>query len=331
MSKDIPAFGTTFYEEMPITYFDGEKWSATAWQPSDKLVLHPAAHCLHYGSEIFEGAKAFRHADDSIWAFRVDQHFKRMHHSSKLLYLPFPSEAQFTEMFLDLVKRSKDVVPDSRGALYVRPLLLGTDPLLGKAGHPSHRAMFYIMASPSGDYFKQGSELKILIETKHERCAPHMGVVKSGGNYASALHWTMVAEEKYGAQQVLFCPNGDVQETGASNFMLIDGKTIITKELTDQFLHGVTRLSLLQIARDNGYTVEERDFTVDEVLERVANGAEAALTGTAAVLSPVTSFVYNDKEYKVSSHEEGLKLRGMLTDIQYGRTPDPYGWLTKVC
>ena len=173
--------------------------------------------------------------------------------------------------------------------------------------------------------------MKLLVETEHMRCAPHMGRIKCGGNYASALPWVVDAKEKYGANQVLFCPGGDVQETGASNFMLIQGDEIITKPLTAEFLHGVTRASVLQIAPDLGYRVSERDFTVSELKQAIEGGAEAILTGTAAVISPVTAFVIDGKEIPVTGGQErGLAIRKAITDIQYGITPDRYGWIHKV-
>lgn len=332
MLKEIPAvFGSVFAPEMPIIHFEKGKWSDIAWQPSDKLTLHPGAHCLHYGSEIFEGMKAFRHEDDSVHIFRLDAGVERLCKSAASLYLPVPDAEQVKQMIIEAVHRAEPVTPDQRGALYIRPALIGTQPNIGNAGHPSDDAMLFVLCSPVGDYFKQGSELKILIETEHQRCAPHMGSIKSGGNYASALHWTMVAEKKYGAKQVLFCPNGDVQETGASNFMLIDGKTLITKSLTSEFLHGITRRTVLQVAKDNGYTVEERHFTVEEVKQRIANGAEAILTGTAAVISPVTAFIIDEQVVPVKTGGEALVIRQLITDIQYGRAADPHGWLTKVC
>ncbi|MBP3194230.1 MAG: branched-chain-amino-acid transaminase [Cardiobacteriaceae bacterium] len=331
MIKEIPAvFGSVFAPDMPVAKFSDGKWQETVWQSSNKLELHPACHCLHYGSEIFEGMKAFRHADNSIHIFQLDAGVERMRKSAASLYLPVPDAEQMKSMIIEAVRRGNEFVPDSRGAMYIRPTLLGTEAIVGAAGHPSHEALLYILVSPVGDYFKQGSQLRIYVETEHQRCAPHMGSIKTGGNYAAALPWTMIAEEKYNAQQVLFCPNGDVQETGASNFILIDGKTLITKPLTSEFLHGITRRSILQVARDNGYTVDERNFTVAEIKEKVQNGAEAILTGTAAVLSPVTVFIIDGQEIPVQKQEEALKLRKFITDIQYGLAEDKHSWLSKV-
>ncbi|WP_373741344.1 branched-chain-amino-acid transaminase, partial [Neisseria sp.] len=229
------------------------------------------------------------------------------------------------------VKRAADEIPDAPASLYLRPTLIGTDPVIGKAATPSDGTLLYILASPVGDYFKAGSPMKLLVETENMRCAPHMGRVKCGGNYASALPWVLKAKAEHGAHQVLFCPNGDVQETAAANFALINGNEIITKPLTAEFLHGVTRDSVLTVAKDMGYTVSERNFTVAELKAAVENGAEAILTGTAAVISPVTSFVIGGQEIAVQSTERGNAIRKAVTDIQYGLAEDKYGWLVEVC
>jgi branched-chain amino acid aminotransferase len=161
-----------------------------------------------------------------------------------------------------------------------------------------------------------------------------MGMVKSGGNYAGALLPTMKARAEFKADQVLFCPGGDVQETGAANFLLIDGDEIITKALDESFLHGVTRDSILTIARDMGMKVSERDLTVEELLERAARpGCEAALSGTAAVLAPVGTLIYKGEEISVGNGgigETTVKLRTALNNIQWGRAEDTHGWLLKV-
>ena len=166
------------------------------------------------------------------------------------------------------------------------------------------------------------------------RCAPHMGMIKSGGNYASALQPIMKARQSVQADQVLFCPGGDVQETGAANFLLIDGNEIITKSLDQSFLHGVTRDSILTLARDMGMDVQERELTVAELLERAAKpGCEAALSGTAAVLAPVGTLIYQGKEYAVGHGGVGettRKLRKALNDIQWGQAEDTHNWLTRV-
>lgn len=330
--EEIPAvFGTVFAPEMPIAYFRNQKWETTKWQASDSLTLHPASHALHYSSEIFEGMKAFRHQDGSVHIFRLDDGVNRMIKSAAAIYLPLPDFDQTRQMIIDAVAKAHFYVPDNRGSLYIRPTLIGITPNIGSATQPSQDALMYILLSPVGDYLKQGDKLKVLVETKNLRCAPHMGSVKSGGNYASALHWAKQAFDKYGAKQVLFCPDDDVQETGASNFILIDGNTLITKPLTSEFLHGITRKTVLRIAKDNGYQIDERNFTVSELKQKIINGAEAILTGTAAVISPISSFVIDDEEFLVKDNQKSLQIRKLITDIQYGNCLDKHNWLTKVC
>lgn len=332
MSKPVSAvFGSVFYEKMPVISFENGKWQPTQWQSSKDLTIAAGAHALHYGSECFEGLKAFRQSNGKIALFRPHANIARMQKSAEILHLPIPDTSAYLEALIELVKQAADEVPDAPASLYLRPTLIGTDPIIGKAGTPSDTALLYILASPVGDYFKVGSPVKILVETTNMRCAPHMGRVKCGGNYASALPWVLKAKAEHGASQVLFCPNGDVQETGAANFALINGNEIITKPLTDEFLHGITRDSVLMVAKDLGYTITERNFSVDELKNAIANGAEAILTGTAAVISPVTSFVIDNTEIIVKSQERGQAIRTAITNIQFGISEDKYGWLMEIC
>ena len=321
--------------EMAITWFDGNAWSTPEMVSSESLPLHPASHVLHYSSTCFEGLKAFRQEDGSIKIFRMDQNIKRFAQSSRLLALPTIDEAVTRQMILDTVAKFKDQVPETPGSMYIRPTHMGTEQSIGEAAGASSMSCQFILLSPVGDYFSaSASALRVLIDDEGMRCAPHMGMIKSGGNYASALHPIMEAREKYQADQILFAPNGDVQETGAANFLLIDGNEIITKALDESFLHGVTRDSLLQIARDNGMTVSERELPVSELLERIKDpSCEAALSGTAAVLAPVGTFIYKDKEYSVGTAEEGpitKQLRSQLNAIQWGQAEDKHNWLTAV-
>ncbi|XQW86086.1 branched-chain amino acid aminotransferase [Thalassotalea piscium] len=331
----MAAFGTVFMPRMIQAAFTDNAWGESKIVPSDKIELHPGAHVLHYSSTCFEGLKAFRHEDGSVYLFRMDANIERMKQSSKLLSLPDFEAPMLKKMIIDIVREFADETPLPPGSMYVRPTHIGTEAAIGKAAVPSLTSLLYVLLSPVGDYFAGGStSLRILLEENGMRCAPHMGMVKSGGNYASALAPISAAREKHQADQILFCPGGDVQETGAANFILIDGNEIITKALDSTFLHGVTRHSILTIARDLGMTVTERDFTVTELLERSAKpGTEAALSGTAAVLTPVGTFIHNDKEYKVGTGEAGpttIKLRQALNDIQWGKAEDTHGWLTKV-
>jgi branched-chain amino acid aminotransferase len=331
----MAAFGTVFMPEMALATFENGEWSKTDVVAADSLQFHPGAHVLHYSSTCFEGLKAFRHDDGGVYVFRMDANVKRLAQSSRLLSLPEIDEAQLDQMIVDIVAKFADDVPQPPGSMYIRPTHIGTEPAIGKAAAPSNSSLLYVLLSPVGDYFAGGSKtLRLLLEEDGMRCAPHMGMVKSGGNYASALGPISEAKAKADADQVLFCPNGDVQETGAANFILIDGNEVITKGLDSSFLHGITRDSILTIARDMDMTVSERDLSVDELLERAGKpGAEAALSGTAAVLTPVGTLIHNEKEYQVGDGQAGattMKLRQALNDIQWGKAEDKHGWLTKV-
>jgi branched-chain amino acid aminotransferase len=313
-------------------YRDGA-WAAHDLQAMAKIEMHPAAHVLHYGSTCFEGFKAYKWRDGSVRVFRLDRHVERMRQSARALVLPEPDAAQLTTMVLEVVRRNRDSIPDAPGALYLRPLLIGTMPNIGAAATPSDEALLIVLASPVWDYFAGGARaLRILIDDEHTRCASHLGRVKTGGNYAAAMGPTLEARRNFKADQVLFCPGGEVQETGAANFLLIRDKHILTRSLDSTFLHGVTRDSLLTMARGMGYKIEERVFTVQEALDWVRNG-EAALSGTAAVLSSVGTLIYRGKDHQVASGDIGpvtRALRTALVAIQQGEQPAPAGWLTSI-
>jgi branched-chain amino acid aminotransferase len=332
----MTAFGTVFTDEMTISWYDGTAWDAHKFVPSHSLNIHPAAHVLHYSSTCFEGLKAFRHPDGSIKLFRMDQNIERFAQSSSILHLPAIDITHTRQMIIDAVTKYADQVPEPPGSLYVRPTHMGTEPAVGKAAAPSNTSVQYILLSPVGDYFSGGGEvaLRVLLDAEGMRCAPHMGMVKSGGNYASALDPIMRAKAELNAAQVLFCPDGDVQETGAANFILIDGNEVITKALDETFLHGVTRDSILTLAKDRGMNVQERNLSVDELLERAAKpGCEAALSGTAAVLTSVGTLIYKGQEYQVGSGRPGQvtqALRKALNDIQWGLADDKHNWLTSI-
>ncbi|WP_317933322.1 branched-chain amino acid aminotransferase [Halioxenophilus sp. WMMB6] len=332
----MTAFGSVFMPEMALSEFNGEQWSEPKMVASDCISLHPGAHVLHYASTCFEGLKAFRHADGSVKIFRMDANIARFAQSSRLLALPAIDPEQTRQMITMAVSRFADQAPEVPGSLYIRPTHIGTEPAIGKAAGPSTTSMQYVLISPVGDYFAGGADvaLRLLLEEDGMRCAPHMGRIKSGGNYASALLPTLNAKRDFKADQILFCPDGDVQETGAANFLLIDGDTIITKALDTSFLHGITRDSLLTLARDLGMTVEERSLSVAELLERSQKpGCEAALSGTAAVMTSVGTLLHKGKEYQVGNGKAGPttnRLRKALNDIQWGRAADTHGWLVSV-
>src|SRR3984885_9827580 len=328
-----PAFGTVLTSHMAVAAYQNGRWTPSEIKPVGPIELSPAAHVLHYASTCFEGFKAFRRADGSIHIFRMDRHIQRMRQSARQLVLPQPDAAQLADMVRAVIDRCRDAVPEAPGALYLRPILFGTTANIGAAATPATEASLIVLASPVWDYFSGGMKpLRILVDDQNTRSAAQMGMVKTGGNYAAALGPTLSARAKYQADQVLFCPGGQVHETGAANFLLIREGEILTRGLDSTFLHGVTRDSLLTLARDLGYTVQERIVTVPETLEWVAHG-EAALSGTAAVLAGVGTLIWQDREVRVADGGVGpvtKALRAALIDVQRGTTPDRFGWLTAV-
>jgi branched-chain amino acid aminotransferase len=328
-----PPFGSVLTDTMAsATYRDG-KWSDYSIVPTGTIQLSPAAHVLHYASTCFEGFKAFRRADGSIHVFRMDRHIARMRQSAERLVLPVPDAKALADMVREVIRCCRDAVPEAPGALYLRPLLFGTTPNIGAAATPATEATLLVMASPVWDYFAGGMKpLRILVDDVNTRSAAHLGMVKTGGNYAAAMGPTLAARAKYQVDQVLFCPGGQVQETGAANFVLVRDGHLLTRSLDTTFLHGVTRDSLLTMARDMRFKVEEREFDVQEMLKWVSTG-EAALSGTAAVLAGVGTLIYRDKENRVGSGEVGpvvKSLRARLIAIQQGDAPDTHGWLEKI-
>ena len=326
-------FGTVFCNNISITRFEDGEWQKPAIEPLAPLPLHPAAHVFHYASSCFEGFKAYRWDDGRAHIFRLQDHVARMRRSARSMYLPVPDTELLAGMVKGLVANEVADIPPPPSALYLRPTLIGTLKNIGAAASPATEATLFILASPVGDYFEGGSRpLKLLVDDQHMRATEQMGSTKTGGNYASALGPIMDAKAKYGVDQVLFCPDGDVQETGAANFLLISDNEVITKPLNNMFLHGVTRDSILKLAAELGYKISERDFTVDELLAAVPT-YEATLSGTAACLAPVGCLVHNGKEILVRDGKPGPntdKLRSALQEIHYGQAPDTHNWLTQV-
>ncbi len=326
-------FGTQFAPLISVSHYADGQWSAAELQSAEELQLHPASHVLHYSSSCFEGLKAYRRSDGSAHIFRLDMHIRRMQNSAALLHLPAPESSMLEHMIFSVVKQQLDQIPAFPGSLYLRPTMIGIDEMIGSAGQASGTAILYVLASPVGDYFG-GSEktLRLLVDDQNMRTTPTFGQAKTGGNYAAALRFIAQAKAEHNCDQVLFCPGGNVQETGAANFFLINDNRLITKPLDGSILPGVTRDSLLILGEQLGYSIEERDFTVTELLDSAANG-ECALSGTAAVLTAVGELVHNGRTYPVGNGQVGantVKLRQALTDIQAGNNQQYSHWLHQV-
>lgn len=309
---------------------DGTTWSSAAITASDALGLTAASHVLHYGSACFEGLKAHRQPDGSVRPFRSAKHAVRMAASAEQLMLPAPPESLFAEAIDLMVSEvGAELTPEPPGSLYLRPTLIGNENDVLAAGRPSKTALFFVVAAGMGNYFAD-RPLTLLVETEVPRTVTRFGRVKCGANYVMALGLIDEARREHGADQVLFAPDGLIEETGASNFMVVAGGRVITPPLGEAFLHGVTRDSLLHLAPELGLDVEERHLSVDELIELAeAPDTEVLLTGTAAVVAPVGTLLHEGRRVEVKGSIEaplGQRLKAALTAIQTGEAPRPDRW-----
>ena len=340
MDESTLGFGQVFSDHMFIMDYEmGKGWGNARIVPFGNISLHPASTVLHYGSEIFEGLKAYRTESGEIRLFRPMENIRRMNNSAERMCLPKIDENDFLEALTTFVELEKDFVPYSFGtSLYLRPYMFGNDETLGV--HTVHKATFMIIASPSGSYYKEGiNPVKIMIESEDVRAVKGgTGAVKCGGNYAASNRAGEKAAQ-VGYSQVLWLDGVHrkyIEEVGAMNVMFKIGDEIVTPMLTGSILPGITRKSCIEVLKNMGYTVSERLLSIDELIEALESGAlkEAWGCGTAAVVSPIGKFRYNDKEYDVNSGEIGevtRKLYDTLTGIQWGKIEDTYGWIYKVC
>lgn len=332
-------FGRIFTNHMFVAEWNkGTGWHDAKIVPFGNLSIHPASTVLHYGAEIFEGLKAYRWADGSVKLFRPIENVRRMNRSADRMGLPRIPEDLFTDALLKLVTLDADFVPHGEGtSLYIRPFMIGDDEHLGV--HGVAHARFYIILSPSGSYYKGGlAPVKIMIESHDVRAVRGgTGEAKCGGNYAASVRAGERAEEK-GFAQVLWLDGVEqkyIEEVGAMNIMFkIDGR-IVTPALTGSILPGITRKSIIEFLKSKGVTVEERRISVDELAEALENGKleEAWGCGTAAVVSPVGLLSYNDKDYVISGGKIGATTQMLydeLTGLQWGKKPDPFGWVCPV-
>ncbi len=333
-------FGKIFTDHMFLMdYNKGEGWHNARIVPFGPIPTHPASTVFHYGAEIFEGMKAYRAVDGTIRLFRPMENIKRLNNSAERLCLPQLDEEGVLDILNTIVELEKDWIPHSEGtSLYLRPFLYGNDPHLGV--HAVNNAVFAVICSPVGAYYAEGlNPVKIAIESEDVRAVRGgTGYAKCGGNYAASLRAGQRAEEK-GYTQVLWLDGVErkyIEEVGAMNVMFkINGK-IITPALLGSVLPGITRKSCIELLRDWGYEVEERQISVDELFDAAKNGTleEAWGTGTAAVVSPIGNLFYQGQSYTVSNNQIGeltQKLYDKLTGIQWGKVKDEKGWSVVVC
>lgn len=333
-------FGRYFTDHMfKYDYTPDQGWHSPRIEPYAKLELDPACMVFHYAQEIFEGLKAYRGADGGIRLFRHDKNIERMRRSAKRLCMPDFDANEAADAIKQLVLLDDKWIPKTDGcALYIRPTMIATDPFLGV--RPSTNYLFYVILSPVGAYYPEGfNPVSIMVQTNYIRAAEGgVGDAKTGGNYAASLAGQVEAKKK-GFTQVLWLDAKDkryVEEVGTMNMFFVIGDEVLTSPLTGSILPGVTRDSVLNILKHWGdYKVVERKVDINEVVEAAEKGTlkEAFGTGTAAIISPVGRFHYNNKTYRVGDGMTGelsQKLYDYILDLQYGRQEDPFGWVERI-
>ncbi|MDT9591773.1 branched-chain amino acid aminotransferase [Nocardioides zeae] len=337
-----PGFGTHFTDHMLTVEWTPEKgWHDERITPYGPLVLDPATAVLHYAQEIFEGMKAYRHADGSVWLFRPEANAERMERSSRRLALPVLPPADFVATVDALVRADERWVPDGEGekSLYLRPFMFASETFLGV--RPSQHVTYMVIASPAGAYFKGGVRpVSLWLTEEYTRAGRGgMGAAKTGGNYASSL----VAQQEaaaHGCDQVVFLDAQEgryVEELGGMNMYFVHRDGSITTPETGTILEGITRSSIIDLAGKLGHPVTERRFSIDEWRDGVLSGdiVEVFACGTAAVVTPVGALKWDGGEVPSATGDaEGgpvtTTVRQALVDIQYGRADDTFGWMHRV-
>ncbi|MFW6428371.1 MAG: branched-chain amino acid aminotransferase [Desulfosalsimonas sp.] len=333
------AFGTIFTDHMFNMDYDPDNgWHAPRIEPYGSFPMDPSTMVLHYGQSIFEGLKAFKTPEDRIQMFRPEENFSRFNRSARRMCIPELNEEFALNAAKELVRLDRRWVPSAPGtSLYIRPTMMATDPFLGVRASYTYR--FFIILSPVGAYYKEGfNPVKIWVTEKYVRAVPGgVGEVKTAGNYAASLYAGEEAHEN-GYTQVLWLDGVErryVEEVGSMNIFFVIDDEIITPELSGSILAGITRDSVMALARKWGHPVTERRISIDEVVEAHEAGKlqECFGSGTAAVISPVGEIKYKDKKLKIGDGNVGSwarKFFDAITDIQYGRAEDTEGWVRPV-
>jgi len=332
-------FGRVFTDHMFVMDYDtGMGWHDARIVPFGDISLSPAAMCLHYGQEIFEGLKAYRTADGEIQLFRPEENFKRLNLSADRMVIPRVDEEFCVEAVKELLKVEKDWVPHTDGAsLYIRPFIFACDPFVGVK--PADHYMFMIILSPSGAYYSTGlNPVKIYVEQKYVRAVRGgTGFAKTAANYAISLKGQDEAHQQ-NYEQVLWLDGVEqkyIEEVGAMNIFFVIDNEVITPELVGTVLPGITRKSAIEICKSKGYKVSERRITIEEIAKAYDEGKvqEVFGTGTAAVISPVGHLKWGDKIMTINDNKIGeisQMLYDTMTGIQYGKLEDKFGWITKI-
>ncbi len=328
------SFGSTFSDHMLVSDYENGEWSVPKIIPYQAISLDPSSKIFHYGQSVFEGLKAYKDAQGDVFLFRPEDNCKRLNISSKRMAIPELPEAYFMEGLKKLLEVDRDWIPSKEGSsLYIRPFIFAT----GKGFHasPATSYKFIIATAPSGAYF--AGKVKVLIEETYSRSANGgVGFAKAGGNYAGQFYPTQLAVKK-GYNQVVWTDDTSheyIEEAGAMNIFVRINDILVTAPVSDRILDGITRKSIIQIAKDEGITVEERKISVKELVEAAKNGSlkEMFGAGTAAVVSPISTFGYRDTDYDLPELENTYagKLKKRITDIQTNKAEDSFGWRVKI-
>ncbi|BBZ13416.1 branched-chain amino acid aminotransferase [Mycobacterium branderi] len=339
-----PGFGRYHTDHMvSIDYTDGQGWHDARVIGYGPIELDPSAIVLHYAQEVFEGLKAYRWADGSIVSFRPDANAARMRSSARRIAIPELPDELFIESLRQLIAVDNAWVPPAGGeeSLYLRPFVFATEPGLGV--RPAKQYRYLVLASPAGAYFPRGLRpVTVWVSTEYVRASPGgTGAAKFGGNYAASLVAQAQAAEN-GCEQVVWLDAVErryIEEMGGMNIFFVFGSggsaRLVTPELSGALLPGITRDSLLQLATDAGFAIEERKIDVDEWQKKAAAGeiTEVFACGTAAVITPIAHVRYGDTEFTIGDGEPGeitMALRDTLTGIQRGTFADTHGWMTRL-
>ncbi|HYG78618.1 MAG TPA: branched-chain amino acid aminotransferase [Planctomycetota bacterium] len=335
-----PGFGSAFTPHMLQQRYENGAWGKAEIVPYAAFNLQPSTVVFHYGQEIFEGFKAYRQPDGSVCLFRPDRNLSRFNKSAQRLCMAQIDERQVLADIMRLLKTDKAQVPERPNSLYIRPCMIGTDTVIKV--NPSSTYTFFVIICAVGDYFagQDPRGVRLRTETEYVRAAPGgTGAAKCGGNYAASLAAQGQAA-KDGFDQVVWLDAKEhryIEEMGGMNIMFVIDDTLVTPSLASgSILPGVTRESLIQLARAHGRKVEERDISTDELIGAYQSGRlkEAFACGTAAVVTPIREILHRGEVLYLNTGDKAgaltLQLRQQLMDIQFGLAPDPFGWRVPV-
>ena len=332
-------FGNYFTDHMFLmNYTEGQGWHDPRIVPFGDLPLSPAAMCLHYGQEVFEGMKAYLTDDKRVLLFRPEKNMERLNNSNDRLCIPRVDVEDCVQAIRELVQVDADWIPTEPGtSLYIRPFIIATDPYVGVRSSKTY--LFIVILSPVGAYYAEGiNPVKIYVEDEYVRAVKGgIGFAKTAGNYAASIKSQYKAKDK-GYSQVLWLDGVErkyIDEVGTMNVFFVIGDEVITPAVEGSILPGITRMSAIELLESWGMKVSQRKLSIDEVAAAAENGTlrEAFGTGTAAVISPIGELNYEGKIMILNEGKIGpiaQKLYDSLTDIQWGRSADPFGWTREV-